>query len=177
MSDYGKMTGKGRLEFSRRFDAPIERVWEFLVDPEKRKLWFAGGSTDDHAGGSMILDFDHRRLSETAPPKKYADEETANYECEIIEYDPPHRLAFTWGEHSSAETSKVVISLREIGPGSTELELVHSDLSDREIIIGIFAGWHGHLDLLAEVLAGERKTDFWLRDQELEAEYASRLTP
>ena len=175
MSEYGKLLGPGKLEFRREFDADIEKVWQFLVDPEKRKLWFCGGSTDDHVGGKMVLEFDHRRLSESPPPEKYADEEVVTHQCTILEYSPPNRLAFSWGESSTSGTSEVVITLREIGTGRTLLELVHSDLTGREIIVSVFAGWHGHFDLMAEVLAGGRQTDFWVRDQQLEAEYSERI--
>lgn len=175
MSDYGKLLGPGKLEFRRKFDAEIEKVWQFLVDPEKRKLWFCGGSTDDHVGGKMVFEFDHRRLSESAPPEKYADEEVVTHQCTILEYTPPTRLAFTWGESSRAETSRVDITLSAIGPNETELTLVHSDLEGRDMLIGVFAGWHGHFDLLAEVMAGPRKTDFWIRDQELEREYGELI--
>ncbi len=175
MSDYGKQTGPEQLEFTRRFDAGIEKVWQFLVDPEKRKLWFCGGSTDDHVGGKIVFEFDHRRLSESAPPEKYASEEVVTHYGEILEYDPPNRLAFTWFESAGAQSSKVDISLKSIGQNVTELYLVHSGVVGRDMLVGVFAGWHGHFDLMAEVLIGARKSDFWVRDQQLEAEYAERI--
>lgn len=175
MSDYGKLLGPGKLEFRRQFDAPVETVWQFLVDPEKRKLWFCGGSTDDHAGGKIVFKFDHRRLSESGPPEKYADENVVTHHGEILEFDPPSRLAFTWFESAGAESSKVEITLTETGEGKTELHLVHTGVEGRDMLIGVFAGWHGHFDLMAEVLTGPRKTDFWVRDQELETVYEERI--
>ena len=175
MSDYGRQTGPDSLEFNRVFAAPIDKVWQFLIDPEKRKLWFCGGKTDDFVGGTIVMDFDHTRLSESAPPEKYASEEVASHFAEILEYDPPHRLAFTWFESAGSETSKVVISLTALGDNSTELHLAHSGVTGREMLLGVFAGWHGHFDLLGEVLVGPRKSDFWVVDQRLEAEYAERI--
>ena len=171
MSDYGKQTGPTQLEFTRQFDATPEKVWQFLVDPEKRKLWFCGGSTADRVGGEIVFEFDHRRLSETSPPEKYASEEVVIHRGEILEYDPPSRFAFTWFESGGAESSKVEITLSPGSAGGTRVHLVHTGLMGRDMLIGVFAGWHGHFDLLAEVLIGPRKTDFWVRDQELEAEY------
>lgn len=98
MGDYGKQIGPAELEFTRQFDASVETVWQFLVDPDKRKLWFCGGSTDDRVGGGIVFEFDHRRLAKSPAPMKYASEETAKHLGEIIEYEPPHRLAFTWFE-------------------------------------------------------------------------------
>lgn len=175
MTDYGRQIGPGSLEFNRHFDADIETVWQFLVDPEKRKLWFCGGRTDDHVGGKIVFDFDHSRLSDSKPPEKYAGEDTATHHGEITQFDPPHLFAFTWFESAGAEASTVEIALTEAGEGGTELHLVHHGVAGRDMLIGVFAGWHGHFDLMREVMAGPRKTDFWIRDAELEEEYDERL--
>lgn len=175
MNDYGRQTGPQSLEFERTFEAPIEKVWQFLVDPEKRKLWFCGGSTADRVGGEIVFEFDHRRIAESPPPAKYASEEIATHRGEILEYDPPRRLSFTWFESAGGETSRVEISLTAIDASSTRLHLAHDGIVGREMLVGVFAGWHGHFDLLAEVLVGPRKSDFWLVDQRLEAEYEERL--
>lgn len=175
MSKHGKLIGPGKLEFRRVFDADIEKVWKFLVDPEKRKLWFCGGRTDDHAGGEIVFEFDHRRLSESAPPEKYAEEEVVTHYGRILEYDPPKLLTFTWFENEHEEHSTVWIVLSSRDDGSTELHLVHEKLEGRDIIVSVLAGWHGHFDVLGEVLAGQRETDFWVRDQELETEYDTRV--
>ena len=175
MSDYGRQTGPEQLEFQRTFDAPIEKVWEFLVDPAKRALWFCGGSTDDRAGGEIVFEFDHRRLADSDPPEKYASEEVATHRGEILEYDPPRRFCFTWFESAGSQSSQVEITLRAVGDAQTALNLVHKGVSGREMLVGVLAGWHGHFDLLSEVLSGERRTDFWIRDQQLESEYSTKV--
>ncbi|MHA7818144.1 MAG: SRPBCC family protein [Erythrobacter sp.] len=175
MTDYGRLTGPEQIEFNRRFNAPRETVWQFLVDPEKRKLWFCGGSTDDHVGGNIVFEFDHRNLAESAPPEKYASEETARHHGKILEYEAPKRLAFTWFESAGEQSSTVEISLEDAGDGATLMHLVHTGVSGREMLVGVLAGWHGHFDLMAEVMAGGRKSDFWVRDQQLEAEYEERV--
>lgn len=175
MSDYGRLVGPGEIEFRRMFDAGIERVWQFLVDGEKRKLWFCGGHTDDHVGGKIVMEFDHSRIAASNPPEKYASEDVARHEGEILEYDPPKVLAFSWFESAGEQVSTVRIVLSEASANTTELHLVHKGVLGREMQLGVFAGWHGHFDLMAEVLVGERKTDFWIRDQQLEAEYADRV--
>lgn len=172
MTDYGKLIDPTTMEFVRNFDAPIEKVWQFLVDPDKRKLWFCGGATDNFVGGTIEMDFDHRRLSESAPPEKYASEEVASHRAEILEYDAPKRLAFSWFESAGNESSTVEIDLTSNEGNSTTLRLIHRGVVGRDMLIGVFAGWHGHFDLLGEVLVGDRKSDFWIVDQRLEAEYA-----
>lgn len=175
MSEYGQQTGPNSLEFTRSFPSSVEKVWEYLVDPEKRKLWFCGGATDNFVGGKITFQFDHRRLSESPPLEKYADEETVTHFGDILEYDPPRRLAFTWFEPGSDDGSKVVMSLSAIDESTTQLHLTHEGLIGRDILIGVFAGWHGHFDLLGEVLAGPRGSDFWVLTKRLEAEYGSRV--
>ncbi|MDE1466879.1 SRPBCC family protein [Aurantiacibacter sp. D1-12] len=175
MSEYGRLVTLDTMEFRRIFPAPPEKVWEFWVDPEKRKLWFCGGSTDGREGGELVFAFDHTRLSESPPPQKYACEEVAEHNARILAWDPPHRLAFTWFESQGDMSSEVDVRFTATEDGQTELHLVHTGLVGRDMLIGVFAGWHGHFDLLAEVLVGDRTTDFWIRDQELEAIYAERV--
>lgn len=175
MTEFGRLIAPDTLEFRRTFAAPREKVWQFLVDPEKRKLWFCGGSTDDHPGGRIVFAFDHTRLAESEPPAKYASSSNTEHAGAIIEYDPPRRLVFTWFEAGQPQGSTVDISLSESGEGSTAVLLVHKGLVGRDMLLSVLAGWHGHFDLLAEVMDGPRTTDFWVRDQELEAVYDQRL--
>lgn len=175
MTEFGRLIAPDTLEFRRTFAAPPEKVWAFWVDPEKRKLWFCGGSTEEREGGQLIFEFDHTRLSESDPPEKYATEETAEHNARILAWEPPRRLAFTWFESQGDQESHVDLTLTPVEGGGTELHLVHTGLVGREMMIGASAGWHAHFDLLAESLVGERQTDFWLRDQELEAIYDKRL--
>ncbi len=173
MSDYGRQTGPDQLEFRRRFAADIETVWAFLTDPAKRETWFCGGVTEPRAGGRIVFDFDHRKLSERPPPDKYAHDAVTCFEGEVLVYAPPHKLAFSWPE-ADGEGSRVEITLTETGRGETELHLVHSGLGTREYRIGASAGWHAHFDLLADIAAGREPRDFWDRHMALEDEYGER---
>jgi uncharacterized protein YndB with AHSA1/START domain len=164
------------MEFQRRLGADIETVWQFLVDPAKRKLWFCGGSTDDHVGGTIVLEFDHSNLSESAPPEKYASGNTSVYRCEILEFDPPRKLAFNWFETDEEGPSKVTITLEPVDGGkATRLHLVHTGVGGRQMQISVLSGWHGHFDLLEEVVTGPRKTDYWLLNRDLENAYSDRV--
>lgn len=175
MSDYGRMVSAHGIAFKRRFAADRAALWDHLVEPDKRARWFCGGSTGKAAGEEIVLDFDHRQLSDSAPPDKYAAEQQATHRGRLHAYDPPERLAFSWLEPGGSQSSEVTIMLSETSEGECVLELDHTGLADREMLIGVLAGWHAHLDLLAEVLGGERRSDFWTRDLQLEAEYARRV--
>ena len=47
---HGKFTGPAEVRLVRTLPGPIERVWEYLTDPEKRSRWFAGGPMELSAG-------------------------------------------------------------------------------------------------------------------------------
>ncbi|MEQ8750919.1 MAG: hypothetical protein RIC52_14200 [Amphiplicatus sp.] len=46
MSDHGQRIDKMSIRFERLLPGPIERVWAYLTEPEKRAEWFAGGVTE-----------------------------------------------------------------------------------------------------------------------------------
>ena len=49
----GKFTAPAELRFVRSLPGPIERVWEYITDPEKRARWFCGGILEQKAGGKV----------------------------------------------------------------------------------------------------------------------------
>lgn len=61
---YGVPLEPGTLQLERLLPGPIERVWSYLVEPEKRRKWFAGGQMEQRNGGYMELQFRHRELSQ-----------------------------------------------------------------------------------------------------------------
>ena len=54
---YGKFTTPAEVRIVRTLPGPIERIWEYLTDPEKRSRWFAGGPMELHVGGKVELFF------------------------------------------------------------------------------------------------------------------------
>jgi len=56
------------LRFERLLDAPVDKVWQYLVDPDLRARWFMAGPTDARVGGSIGLTMDHDRLSDRDVP-------------------------------------------------------------------------------------------------------------
>ena len=171
MNANGKLIGPDTLAFERLFDARRDKVWQFLVDGDKRARWFCGGQTEPRVGGKIVFDFDHSRISSSPPPEKYAHEATACFEGEVLEWEPPTRLAFTWPE-ANGEGSKVEITLSEAEGGGTLLQLVHSGLTTPEYRAGALSGWHAHFNLLDDIFAGRETRDFWIEHSALEEHYA-----
>ena len=87
----------------------------------------------------------------------------------IVEVDPPRRLVFTWDE--SGEVAFTLVAQ----DGGVLLTVVHHRLPRHSMLLGVSAGWHGHLDLLAARLGGTVPEPFWDAWVRLRAEYARRL--
>ena len=173
MNRYGERIDKTTVRFERLLPGPVERVWDFLIDPEKRKTWFCAGDFDLRPGGVANFHFDHRRLTSETPPKNYEKQGgEVKFAGTIIEAAPPHLLVFDWPEENG-ENTRVKIELSDVG-GKVKLTLTHSQLHDRATMIGISGGWHIHFDLLEGVLEGRPATSFWSRVEKLESEYEVR---
>ncbi|TNE62251.1 MAG: SRPBCC family protein [Alphaproteobacteria bacterium] len=177
LEPYGQKVAPDTVELVRLLPGPIERLWAYLTDPEKRATWFAGGPMDLRVGGTVKLHFKHSNLmqpGEVAPEKYRAVcEEGAWMESRITECVPPTRLAYEWPEGNDS-ISEVLFSLREEGD-KVRLTVTHRRLASRALMLDVSGGWHAHLGLLADVLAGRPRRPFWPSFAGLRDEYERRL--
>lgn len=174
-ADYGVLTATDTVRIERLLPGPIERVWRYLTDPQLRAQWFAGGDMAPQAGGAVALVFNNSQLTEhdDPAPAKYAKQAgTVQSPGTITDYEPPHLLAFLWGEGEDA--SHVRFELARRGE-QVQLVVTHSRLSSHGMILSVSGGWHTHLDILADRLADRTPEGFWRKHTRLEAEYAKRL--
>ena len=144
-----------RLE--RDLPDPPEVVWGALTDPEQLRAWFpcevvvAGGEW--RVGAAISFPF----------PEEVIEMTLAG---EVLAVEPPHRLAYTWGE----ETLRFELTPRE---GGTRLVLVN-ELEPGGAARNA-AGWEGCLDKLAGIDPGE---DAWRpRFERYAAEFEPTLGP
>jgi uncharacterized protein YndB with AHSA1/START domain len=175
MSDYGIITEAGAVRFERLLAAPIERVWDYLADAELRRSWFAGGDFDLRPGGALTLVF---RNSELAPPGEEVPEKYRRYEGmeskgEVIRAEPPRRLVFTWFEEEGPPT-EVSWELEPRGE-QTLFTLTHRRLPNRAMTVDVAGGWHLHLDVLEDVLAGRARRPFWSANARYAEDYEARI--
>jgi uncharacterized protein YndB with AHSA1/START domain len=178
MSDYAVITAADTVEIQRMLPGPIERVWSFLTDSQKRGQWLASGEMDLRVGGKVHLHFHHASLSphkEQIPERYKAMENGHDSTGRIAECDPPNRLVFTWDE-ADAEPSEVTFDLRTRGD-EVLLTVTHRRLADRAAMLSVAGGWHTHLDILGDNLNGDVPRPFWSTHSKLEAEYARLLAP
>jgi uncharacterized protein YndB with AHSA1/START domain len=175
MSDHGIVTEAGAIRFERLLPAPIDRVWDYLTRSELRARWLAAGEMELRPGGAVRLSFRNSSLSDVAEevPEKYRDYEEAEMEGRVIRCEPPRLLVHSWGESWGAD-SEVTYEL-EPRDGGTLLTLTHRRLEGRDAMLSVSAGWHTHLGVLEDVLAGRPARPFWSTHGALERDYQARL--
>ncbi len=177
MTEYGVVTEAGTVRFERVLPGPIERVWAYLTESEKRGTWLASGEMELRVGGRVELKFRHAELSSQTEPtperyKKY--EKGASVYGRITRCEPPRLLSYTWGESDGVD-SEVTFELTPRG-NDVLLVLTHRRLPDRTEMISVSGGWHTHLAILADHLYGRARRPFWSTHALLEGEYEKRLT-
>jgi uncharacterized protein YndB with AHSA1/START domain len=123
------------LRFERHLPHPIERVWRAISDPAELAAWFPSAVEIELVlGGAMTfaepgLDID---------PALFATHGT------VIALEPPHLLAFTWGD----ETLRFELSADDEG---CVLTFTH-EFRNRAGAARFAAGWSVCLDLLPSAL-------------------------
>jgi uncharacterized protein YndB with AHSA1/START domain len=170
---YGKVIAPNTIRFERLLPGPIERVWAYLTESEKRSKWLASGAMDLRVGGEAELFWLHTNLDTTKPdepPEKYKNGHTMK--AKITRCEPPHVLGYTWGARADA-LSEVVFELSAKG-NDVLLVLTHHRLPNQNDLLGVSGGWHTHLDTLVEHMNGRTAPAFWSRHAVLDAEYKQR---
>ena len=172
---YGIITEGGAVRFERLLPGPIERVWEYLTDSGKRGTWFASGRMELWVGGRVELIFRHADLTPHAetPPERFRNAAKGGTTTgRITVCEPPRRLAFAWLDGPGGG-SDVEFLLTEKGD-DVLLVLTHSGLTDRGTVVKVSGGWHTHLGILADHLAGRVPAPFWATIDRLEPIYEGR---
>ena len=161
------------LRFERLLDAPVEEVWQYLIDPELRARWFMAGPTDLRVGGGFGLTMDHDRLSDSPvpTPDRYRPFVGHSWEERITRLEPLRLLAFTW---ENGDAGEVTFELSDES-GRTRLVLTHSGLRGRADALSFGGGWHSHLAALTRRVKGEGVPDFWDLHEEAEAAVQEEL--
>ena len=177
MNDYGTVTAPDTVRIERSLPGPIERVWDYLTDSDKRATWLASGAMDLRVGGLVDLRFLNSSLSapDDLPPPKYASHAgETRMAGRITACDPPRLLSYTWGGESDDDASEVSFELTPRG-AKVQLVLTHRRLATRGDMRSVAAGWHAHLGILVDTLAGRTPESFWTTHTRLEAEYGRRI--
>lgn len=148
------------LVLHRVLEAPIERVWSFIVDPELRARWFMSGTSDLRPGGQLGLAMRHDELSDQAipTPPLYQSAIGASWTETITLFEPPYAIGFTW---DGGRGGDVTIRLSAEDKRRTKLTLVHSGLRGDADAVSFGGGWLAHLTALELRLRGRPISNFW----------------
>lgn len=167
----GKFHGPAEVRIVRLLPGPIERVWDYLTDPEKRSRWFAGGPMELRPGGKVRLDFRHKNLApDETPPEEHRQHHDPGHSMlgTVTRCEPPRLLAFTMGSDGESEAT---FELTPQG-GSVRLVLTHrSTGGDVPYLAGFGAGWHTHFAHLIALLEGTPRPPFWPLHARLKMDY------
>lgn len=159
----------GELRLVRTLPGPIERVWDYLTDPEKRARWFAGGPMEPRVGGKVELFFHHKNLApDETPPEEHkaVQDPGVKMPATVLRWEPPRVLSYTFDEDSDVTF--------ELTPQGRDVVLVLTHRSrgvDLPFTAGYASGWHIHLAHLLALLEGTPRPPFWPLHLRLKAEY------
>lgn len=170
MTTFASYPERRTIRVERVLPGPIERVWAYLTEPEKRAQWFCGGVIEPKVGGRADLLFNHPDITAEPTPPAYKShcENKVSHE-RVTHYDPPRLLGYSFGGRDSFVTF-------ELTPQGENVLLVITQykLPSREELVSNSGGWHVHADLLENVLNGRLRGAFWSKFDELEKEYGRR---
>ncbi|MGC4192266.1 MAG: SRPBCC family protein [Thermomicrobiales bacterium] len=128
------------LTFIRDFPHPIVQVWEAITNPAMTIRWWAETRIDLRPGGQ----FDARWLNSD-------DGKPRHWTTGIVQRLDPPRLI----EHTNSDHGLLRWELAETSPSSTRLTFTNEFTGEAKWVPMSLAGWHVHLDHLAEALVGK----------------------
>jgi uncharacterized protein YndB with AHSA1/START domain len=163
----------GTVKLERLLPGPVERVWAYLTESDKRAKWLCAGTFDLRVGGKVKLEFDNRKLSvgEEVPPR-FKGREVHGFEGVITRLETNRVLSHTWTwEGASTEVTY------ELTPRGKEvlLVIVHRRLEGRDLVASVMGGWDVHTGILEDILKGVEPRSFWKTHTRLEKEYGATL--
>lgn len=126
--------GRMRVVFRRSYRKPIEKVWAALTIPERLEDWFGAAKVDLREGGSFVFTYPGGHTTEV----------------KISRLDAPRALGYIW--QLGGLDTLVLFELVSTSDGC-DLTLTHSNVPQSGA--GVRAGWHAHLEGLADALDGQ----------------------
>jgi uncharacterized protein YndB with AHSA1/START domain len=169
------MPAPAMVRIERLLPGPIERVWSYLVDSDKRAKWFAAGPMDLRQDGEVALTFRNSDLSggERHPNSTCTPDGVDHVMNGVItRCEPPNVLAFNWSADKSG--SEATFELSQEGP-DTRLVVTHRRLTNRKQLVSVSAGWHTHIGILIDLLSQQTPRKFWPEHIRLEQVYEDQF--
>ena len=128
---FGALTEPATVKIQRRLPGPIERVWAYLTESERRRQWLAAGQMEMKVGAPFELVWRNDELSDPPGQRPAGFPEESRMQSRITELDPPHKLSFTW-----AGSGDVSFELERQG-NEVLLTVIHRRLPDRDTLLKV----------------------------------------
>lgn len=168
---FGEVVDANTLRIERRLPGPIERVWSYLVESERRRRWLASGEVEPRVGGRIVSLFRHHEISPEPTPEAHATDSSGPPAIgTVTAWEPLKLLAYTWDD----QVSEVSFELFPEGE-NVRLVLTHRRLPNRRSMIGTATGWHAHLSVLLDELRGQAHRGFWTEFASVTPSYQERI--
>ena len=171
MNNYASASGTA-LRIERRLPGPIERLWAYLVEPQKRALWFVGGVWDLEAGGQARCEWDHTKLSDEPTPEAWKSFDGMTTTGTITRVDPPRLLAYR--TDMGAGEIEITFELKPDGD-HVIFSITQAPVADAQGKASFASGWHAYIDILEDRVRNVKPRAFWTNFSRLEKEYATRF--
>ncbi|HWG24068.1 SRPBCC family protein [Actinospica sp.] len=133
LGSYVVQEGRPAVRFARTYPHSIERVWSAVTEPEQLKQWFPFHTVIEPRVGGVVA------FSGNPHPPDFTGR--------VLEYEPPRRLAFSWGG------SELRFELEALDTGRCRLILTDL-LEAQDTAARNGAGWSMCLRELDTLLAG-----------------------
>jgi uncharacterized protein YndB with AHSA1/START domain len=135
--------------------APPERVFQALTDAAQLRRWFTNPSCPVH-----LWEMDARpggRYHYTTEKGTVVVNNVSEFEChgEILEYDPPRLLAYTWIANWHDDKSRRTVVRWELAAksGGTQVKVTHSGLAQEPTARKDYSGgWPGVVEQLKKFI-------------------------
>jgi uncharacterized protein YndB with AHSA1/START domain len=138
------------LTITRVLAAPRERVWREWTEAERFADWF-GGADAEVPLETVAMDV---RPGGAWRATMFAGGREIRWRGEYVEVDPPERLVLTFSDQpDDAPPELVVVVLRDIGDGRTEMVLEQHGTLPPEVYDAARGGWGVFLDRIERRLA------------------------
>jgi uncharacterized protein YndB with AHSA1/START domain len=132
------------------FPQPREQVWRAIASSAMLAEWMFPNDFEPRVG---------HRFTFLVPPNPKVGFEGLTVRCEVLECEPPTKLAFSWSAGGLVENTRVSFQLEPDGAGTRVLfEHAGFDLASpfgEQALKGAEHGWTKMLEKLVVVLASD----------------------
>jgi uncharacterized protein YndB with AHSA1/START domain len=94
---FGQLTAAHTVRIERLMPGPIERLWAYLTESDKRAQWLSAGAMDLQPGGTVEHTFHNDTLTpgDGGPPTEFSNHGGPQHmTSRITVCEPPHRLSY-----------------------------------------------------------------------------------